>query len=131
MEINLNSTIQSTNPATNNNTAGTAAPQTEAQKADLTATRVVLSKESAVLEDKASSSEERRFEQIKSRASKFVGGDNPFLSDIKFTVYGQHESPVNEYVIRFTDLSTGTVEVKTEQQLYASTQGGDLISGQV
>ena len=131
MEINLNNTIQSANPATNNNSAGITAPQTDAQKADLNASRVVSPKEAAVLEDKASSAEQSRFEQIKSRASKFISGDNPFLNDIKFTVYGAGKAPVSEYVIRFTDLSTGAVQVKTEAQLFEGTGGGDLVSGQV
>jgi hypothetical protein len=133
MEINLNQVQQSTSQATNTGLTGAAAPQTEAQRADVSATRVVSPKESAVLEDKASGADEARFSAIKSRAAKFVGGENPFLSDIKFTIYGQNasNSGIGEYVIRFTDLSTGRVEVKTDFQLFEGTGGGDLVSGQV
>lgn len=133
MEINPSNTIQSASPTSNNNSTGVTAPQTDAQRADVNATRVVSPKETVRLEDKASGAEEHRFEAIRSKAAKFTGGDNAFLSDVKFTIYGaaQTQSGLNEYYIRFTDLGTGAVDVKTESELFASTSGGDLVSGQI
>lgn len=133
MEINLNNAIQSANPTSSNNAAGISAPQTDAQRADVAATRAVSNKESANLEDRASSSEERRFEAVRTKAAKFVGGENPFLQDYKFTIYGSSQAAgaVNEYVIRFTDLKTGAIETKSEADLFAGTGGGALLSGQV
>ena len=132
MEINLNNVVQSANPATTNNTAGVTAPQNVDQRADVNATRVVSAKESANLEQQASSSEEKRFSGVKDAAAKFVAGANPFLNDIKFTIYGSSApAKVGEYVIRFTDLGTGKVQVKSEAELLKSSEGGNLVSGHI
>ena len=134
MEVNLNNAISNTNPATSSNVGGTSAPQTVEQRTDVAATRVVSNKESANLENQASSSEQKRFENVKSSASRFISGANPFLNDVKFTIYGQSNSnKVGEYTIRFTDLSTGNLEIKTEQQLASltGTTGGNIVSGQI
>lgn len=132
MEINLNNVVQSANPATTNNTAGVAAPQNQDQRADVNATRVVSAKETAHLEDQASSSEQKRFESVKGAAAKFISGANPFLNDIKFTIYGTSApARVGEYVIRFTDLGTGSIEVKTEAELLGVSGGGNLVSGSI
>lgn len=134
MEINLNNAISNTNPATSSNVSGNAAAQNIEQRADVAATRVVSAKESANLENQAASSEQKRFENVKSSASRFISGANPFLNDVKFTIYGQsNANKVGEYTIRFTDLGTGKLEVKTEQQLASlvGTGGGNIVSGQI
>lgn len=128
MEINLNN-VQSANPATNNNAAGVAAPNTNEQRADISATRVVSPKETANLEDKASSADERRFDAVKTRSLQYSKGENYILNDIKFTVYSK-QSP-DEYLVRFTDIKTGAIEIKNEAELFRGTGGGDLVSGQV
>ncbi len=132
MDINLNN-VQASNPASTNNLTGTAAPQTEAQKSDQQVQRVTVAQESANLENNASNADEKRFEAIKSRATTFISGSNPFLNDIKFTIYGQSPiaSQINKYEIRFTDLKTGQIEVKSEAELFAGTGGGDLVEGRV
>ncbi len=129
MEVNLNSAVQGSSPASSNNAAGVSAPQ----RADVAATRPVSSKETANLENKASNAEQRRFDAVRSRAATYVSGANSVLNDIKFTIYsGSSKSSVSyEYVVKFTDVSTGAIETKTEAQLFQGTGGGDLVSGQV
>ncbi len=132
MEINLNNLVQNSNPAVNNSAAGVAAPINNEQRADLSVTRVVSGQESAHLENQAASSDQKRFESVRSTASRFVDGKNKFLNDTKFTIYGaSNEGRGIDFTIRFTDLSSGAIEVQTEQQIYGSTGGGDLVSGQV
>lgn len=132
MEISLNN-IQAPAPATNNNLVGVAAPQTEAQRSDQSVQRVVANNEAAALENKASNPDQTRFDAIRAKATQYVDGANPYLKDIKYTVYrGANYGPTSaQYVVRFTSLDTGKVEVRTEQQLFSGESGGSLVSGQI
>jgi hypothetical protein len=113
--------------------AGVQAPQTQAQRADVAATRVVNTK-GASEGNIQQYSQEKTIDAIKSQ-SRFVAGANPFLSDMSFTIYAAGESPVagggTEYVIRFTDLSTGEIQVKSAPELFQGTNGGEIVNGAV
>jgi hypothetical protein len=115
---------------TNNYAAGVVAPQTQAQRADAAATRVVQTKDSQ--QSNLQFSQGRTLEAIKYQA-RMVAGDNPFLNDISFTVYtnGNATLPGSEYVIRFTDVSTGQVTLKTAPELFAGADGGALVNGSI
>lgn len=113
--------------------AGVQAPQTQAQRADVAATRVVNTK-GAAEGNIQQYSHEKTLEAIKSQ-SKFVAGENPFLSDISFTIYSAGEDPIagggTEYVIRFTDISTGEVQIKTAPELFRGAGSGGVVTGSV
>lgn len=131
MEVNLNS-VQSATPSSSQNLSGVAAPQTEAQRADQSAQRVTQSSGAQDLENKAASADERRFAAIKSVSSAYADGDNPLLKDIRFTVYKSLvSSDLSQYTIRFTNVDTGEIEVKSEADLFHKSGGGDVVSGNV
>jgi len=130
MDVTLN-TSQPTQ-GTNNSTAGqagSAAAQTEGQKADATAQRVVAGTEKQSLENNADNADQKRFDVIRRAAAQFSKGDNSFLNDVKYTVYnGGGEST---YEIRFTDVNTGTIDVKSEAQLLGTQNAGNIVSGSI
>ena len=132
MDVSVNTNSNAANQQLNNTNAGVAAPQTQGQRADQAAERVVATKSSASLENDAQNLDQKKFDLIKKVAAQFSVGDNPFLNDVKFTVYNNgQQSTGGEYVIRFTDLSTGQIDVKSEVQLLGQSAGGDLVSGNV
>jgi hypothetical protein len=106
MEISNVNSIQSANPTSNTNLTGAVAPQTEAQRADVSATRVVSTADTADIESRASSSAQHRFEAVKSKAVQMTKGENPFLNDMVFTIYGGEDrnAKLGQDVIRFTDI---------------------------
>lgn len=116
---------------TSNYAAGVVAPQTQGQRADLAATRVVSTKETA-RGDVPQYTQGKALEAIKYQA-RMVAGENPFLNDISFTVYtnGNSELPGSEYVIRFTNVSTGEVTLKTAPELFAGAGGGSVVNGSI
>jgi hypothetical protein len=134
MDLSVSS-VQNQQQITNTSAqVGVAAPQTENQRTEASAKSVNNAESSRSLEDYTSSEhlEQKRFENVKSIAANFSSGENPFLSDISFTIYKDVQTAgLGRYEIRFTDISTGKIEIKTESQLFANTSGGDLISGQV
>lgn len=132
MDISVSSVQNQQQIANNAAQAGVAAPQTEPQKADYTAQRVTKADQSAQLEDNARNSEQSKFNTLKTISANFTGGENPFLSDISFTIYNKtNNAKIGNYEIRFTDLGTGQISVKSESELLASVPTGELVSGNV
>ncbi len=110
---------------------GVAASQTEAQRADVSAKRVVQVNEKVAVEDNAARAEEKKFEAIRSASARFVSGENSFLRDIKFTIHNsQNNSAGNEYEIRFTDISSGNIDVKKDIELLGGASG-NVVSGNI
>lgn len=128
--INTSQPTQGTNSSSAGQT-GAAAAQTESQRADATAERVVASAEKQNLENDVNHAEKRRLDLIKKTAAHFSSGDNSFLSDIKFTVYNQSHTAGGDYEIRFTDLSTGAIEIKNDVELLGTASAGEVISGSI
>lgn len=132
VDISISSIPNQQQISSNSSQVGVAAPQTETQRAESSAKNVTVSDNSRQLEDNARDSESRRFEAIKQVAGSFRKGDNPFLSDLTFTIYNASNTEVGNYEIRFTDINLGTVEIKTEQQLFTeSGVSSEIISGSV
>ena len=119
-------------PNLNNNAhVGTTATRVDTQQTEINVQRVAEVKESFEPQVEARSPEEARFEAIRA-AARYYKGANPFLADIKYTIYKNNQA--NEYEIRFTDVGTGDIEVKTERQLLAVPSvrdTGTLVDGTV
>ncbi len=114
--------------------AGVAAVQTTDQRQDFTAQRVVSTQEKSNLEENAARSEEKRFETLKGLAVKLVSGENYYLSDMVFTVYSGNLPSTNQYEIKFTDISTGRIETKSEPEVILLAGGGgsgSIVSGSI
>lgn len=129
MDLSVSSVPNQQQVSNNAAQAGNVAPQTEPQRQDYTVQRVTTSDQSSHIEDNARDSETRRFQTLKSVAASYIAGKNPFLNDVKFTVYNRaNNAQIGNFEIRFTDLSTGVVEVKSEAALLGA---GNIVSGQV
>lgn len=120
ISINTTSATQSANNQATQNATGIAAPTTESQKADFTATRVTDIEEKAKLEENANNADRAKLDLIKQaardRIASFESGENPFLSDVRFTAYNSEQA---EFEIRFTDISTGQITTQFERELLA------------
>lgn len=129
--INTSQPTQGTN-SSNASQTGASAALTEGQKADLNAERVVASTEKQDIENSLKDAEQRKFDLIKRTAASFSKGDNPFLSNVIFTIYdNQFASQQSDYEIRFTDVSTGKIEIKGEVELLGMSSAGEIVSGDV
>lgn len=129
--INTSQPTQGTN-SSNASQTGVSATQTEGQRADLSAERVVASAEKQNIEQDVNNAEQRRFDIIKRTAANFSKGENAFLSDIKFTIYnGSLSSQTSDYEIRFTDINTGKIEIKNEVELLGTSSAGEIVSGSI
>lgn len=122
VQTNQSQSVQSSAAQT-----GVSSAQTEAQRADVSAQRVVSVSEKAALEENAARAEEKKFETIKNAAAKYVDGANSFFKDVRFTV---NDSLLGATEIRFTDISTGEIEVKKDIELVTSVSG-NVVSGNV
>lgn len=121
--------VQGTNNS-NSSQTGVAAVQTQSQKADLSAERVVASEGKQSLENDAKNAEQKKFDLIRRTAANFSKGDNSFLSDVKFTVYNKAAAG-ETYEIRFTDVSTGKIDIKTDVDLLGTVSAGEVLSGNI
>lgn len=131
MDVTVTSSQPNQGANSTTNLAGTAAPKTEGQAADLKAERVVQAGDSAKLENAAKQAEETRFNNIKRLATQYSAGKNPYLNDVSFTVYNGSQAG-NTYEIRFTDISSGIVDVKSEAELVSlGSSGGNIVEGTV
>lgn len=131
--INTSQPTQGTN-SSNTSQTGVAAVQTEGQRADQGAERVVVANEKQNLENDLSNAEQKRFEAVKRAAANFIKGDNPFLSDVKFTIYNSSvptASEIGSYEIRFTDLNSGKVDIKLDAELLGTASAGEIVSGNI
>jgi hypothetical protein len=137
MDISINTNSNPANQQINNQQAGVAAPASDGQKADYNAERVVASKEYAQLDDNIRNLEQKKFDLVKRVAAQYSAGGNSFLSDIRFTIYNNESksSSNGEFFIRFTDLSSGNIEIKNESELLKlpglGSTSGEIVSGNV
>ncbi len=132
MEINGVTNIQSVQVSQNTAPqSGAPAVQTVEQRQDFTAQRVVSVGEKSAIEQNAARSEEKRFEALKGVAVRLVGGDNPYFNDYVFTIYkGAQNNSLDRYYIRFTDISTGRIETKSEVEVFQlGGSSGNVVSG--
>ncbi len=132
MDVTINSQPPAqSNPNSSTSQTGAAAAQTETQRADANVQRVTNVEEKSSLEDNTKNVEQKRFDLIKRTAASFSSGDNAFLSDIAFTVYNGSQATEGQYEIRFTDISTGSIEIKNDIELLGTSSAGELVSGSV
>jgi|GEM_PF-2956491 len=132
MDLSISSIPNQQQVSNNSAQAGNVAPQTEPQRQDYTVQRVTSTNDTAKLEDNARDAESKKFNTLKSVAASYTGGDNQFLSDISFTIYNKNNNAqISNYEIRFTDLSSGAIQIKSEAALLAEAPSGELVSGTV
>ena len=132
VDISVSSIPNQQQAASNATQSGVVAPQTENQRAEASAKNVTVSDSSRQLVDNARDAEQKKFDSIKQIAASYKSGKNPFLNDVSFTIYnGSRDSVIGSYEIRFTDISTGSIEIKSESELFAASGSGVIASGSV